>query len=140
MPKKRTISILIIFILILYFLTLVNSTSYFENFKGTHEIYLGSSSSCAEVICVDGKKVKNYLGKSGEAVFIEGDSVSVDNIMHEFDASIVFTEQVENGESYYAYSKSIRYRKTVKGKVVNLQIYKSEKGIKIGSPLIYGSF
>jgi hypothetical protein len=59
-------------------------------------------------------------------------------------ATIVFTEEIESGVSIYAYSKSVKYRKQIKGKIVNLQIFipkeKQNKDITIGTPIIFGSF
>jgi hypothetical protein len=54
-------------------------------------------------------------------------------------AKIIFTEQIEEGTSYYAYSPTIKYRTKIKNKIINLQIFVG-KGVKVGSPIIFGSF
>ena len=61
-------------------------------------------------------------------------------LLEELNAKIVMTEDASEGNSYYAYSKKIRYCKTINDKKINLHIFVGKTGITVGTPIIYGSF
>ena len=139
MQKKNLLTfILCVFVVGVFFL--INSTSLFYAFNGKNEVYLRYNSSNAEIVSVKKEKVKDYIVKKGEAVFIEGEKLSPIDLLKTFNAKLVFIEKTEEGVSYYAYSKDVKYLKMIKGERINLHIFIGEKGSKIGSPIIYGSF
>ncbi len=139
MKGKGSLITLVVCLMIIIYGAFINSTCYLVSFSGRHEVYLKSNSSNAQTVCVEADCVKRYISKSGEAVLILND-VSIEEILKEFCASLSFFEETEEGVSYYAYSRKIKYRKILNGKVINLHIFKGKNGTKIGSPLIYGSF
>ncbi len=118
----------------------INSTSLFYTFNGKNEVYLNYNSSNAKIIAINKEDIKNFISKKGEAIFIEKKGLCPYKLMEEFSAKLILVEKTNEGVSYYAYFKDIKYVKNVKGEKINLHIFISDKGTKIGSPLIYGSF
>jgi len=53
---------------------------------------------------------------------------------------VVLRESLETKECIYAYSENLKYFVKIKGEKVNVQICLSGDGVKVGSPLIFGSF
>lgn len=88
-------------------------------------------------------QVKSQLSfnKKGQAHYYCED-IAVEEILLFYDASVVFTENGEWGQSVYAYSKNLRYKTHINGKAVNIQIHKNNDAqtTKIGFPIIYGSY
>ena len=90
--------------------------------------------------------VKNVLGAEKIVVIMSGNfsqrgEVAVlDKFLRAFRAKIKVMETVGQGVNYYAYSTKIPYNQRVKGKTVNLQIFMGETTVKVGTPMIYGSF
>lgn len=78
--------------------------------------------------------------KYGESFTVRGDKISVEDILERFNAKIVFTEKINEGISFYAYSDKIAYRKTIAGKKVNLHIFVGKNKTTVGTPIIFGSF
>jgi hypothetical protein len=138
--QKRGVFTFILCLIVAGNFFLINSTSLFYSFNGKNEVYLGYNSSASKIVSVKGEKVKNFISKKGEAIFIENEKLSPIEVMERFNAKLIFIEQIEEGVSYYAYSKDIKYVKRIRGEKINLHVFIGEKGTKIGSPIIYGSF
>ncbi len=119
---------------------IINSSTYFDEYNGTYEVYLSSNSSKAKIISVDKRKSDTFVCKTGEAIFIENSEFDVDEIFEDFNAELIFTEETDEGISYYGYSREVKFQKRINGNVINIQVFKGNKGIKIGLPIIYGSF
>ena len=143
--QKNGLKIFINFLLIalLFVLYVVNSNFYLKDFDGKFEAYRLSSSSNAEIVSLDKKNVYYCFSKVGEACLLDK-KLEIEEILLKFNAKLVFTEEIEGegykGTSYYAYTNEIRYEKIIDGKKINLHIYSCEEYMKVGSPLIYGSF
>ena len=118
----------------------VNKTPIFANFSPELELYIGAPDSTAEIITVDTNKVPFLLNVCGEAFTIVKYEFNLNEFLDEFSASTVFTEKLENGVSYYAYSNKIKYNQTINGRKINLQVFIGEQMVKVGSPIICGSF
>ncbi len=118
----------------------INSTTYLEKYNGRYEVYLLSSSSNAKIMQVDKRSSSLFVSKRGEAVFLENSILSPNEIFDSLSAKQVFIEETEEGISYYGFSNKIKFKKMINGKVINVHVFKSERGIKIGLPIIYGSF
>lgn len=138
--QKKGFFTFVLCLIVVSIIFLINSTSLFYSFNGKNEVYLKNNSSVANIVSVKGEKVKKYISKKGEAIFIEKEELSPIKIMEEFNAKLVFLEKIDEGVSYYAYSKDIKYVKWVRGEKINLHIFIGKNGTKIGSPIIYGSF
>ena len=123
------------FMLSLYFTV---NKPLFSDYADRYELYLKENSSVAEIVNADNYSFPFYVSVKGEACVVKcGDEKE---IIGDFNAEIIFTEETDYAVIIYAYSKKIPYEKIVCGKKVNLQIAKRNDVIKVGSPLIYGSF
>lgn len=123
------------FMLSLYFTV---NKPLFSDYADRYELYLKENSSVAEIVNADNYSFPFYVSVKGEACVVKcGDEKE---IIGDFNAEIIFTEETDDAVIIYAYSKKIPYEKIVSGKKVNLQIAKRNGVIKVGSPLIYGSF
>jgi len=78
--------------------------------------------------------------KTGESCVLKDENKSPSDVAKELGGKILFTEETEAGVSYYGYSRKIKYKEIINGKVVNFQIFKGENRVKIGLPIIYGGF
>lgn len=123
------------FMLSLYFTV---NKPLFSDYADRYELYLKENSSIAEIVNADNYSFPFYVSVKGEACVVKcGDEKE---IIGDFNAEIIFTEETDDAVIIYAYSKKIPYEKIVSGKKINLQIAKRNDVIKVGSPLIYGSF
>ncbi len=82
----------------------------------------------------------NKSKTKGESCKLSG--VSYENILKDFSATHVFTEETAFGVSYYAFSPFIPYRAVIGGKVVNLHYFVSFNSNRtvLGTPIIFGSY
>lgn len=124
----------------LCFLWSQNSKPLFCDYSDEFEIYLESSSSAAVIVKINCIDYGLYTDIKGESCNVNVDNVTVEDILKEFDACVVFTETTEECVNYYAYSEKIKYRKTLNGKIINLHVSLSEHSVIVGSPMIFGSF
>ena len=123
------------FMLSLYFTV---NKPLFSDYADIYELYLKENSSIAKIVNADKYSFPFYFSFKGEACVVKcGDEKK---IIGDFNAETVFTEEIKDAVIIYAYSEKIPYEKIVNGKKVNLQIVKRNDVIKVGSPLIYGSF
>ena len=111
----------------------------FSDYSSRFEVYFFDYSNLKGVKSVDKSKYVFCFNLRGESCVVENEC-SVEQILQNFNARVVKTEKHDNGVSIYAYSKEIKYKKTLFGKVVNLHIELSNGKITMGSPVIYGSF
>lgn len=114
-------------------------TPVFAEYSDSYELYVGSASSNARIITVDEKSFPFVQKVSGEGVTLD-DDITVQEITEKFDAKLIFTESVAEGVSFYAYSEKIGYKAVVRGEKVNLHVFVGKDYVKVGSPIIYGSF
>ncbi len=112
----------------------------FANYAKEFEVYLGDSSSLAEICVVNKNGYALTRGIKGESVQLKTDEFSLERLMSDFDAELRFSEQTSDSKIYYAYSPKIKYKKTVKGTTINLHVVIAEERVVLGSPLIFGSF
>ena len=136
----KKISLILVCVITLIGVTFSSRRPVFINYSTDFELYLNSSSSMAKIINVDYKNFYLYNNVYGESVVIDVESFKLKDFLKDFNACVVFTESIQDGVSYYAYSPKIKYQKVVNGKRVNLQIVQKQNMIKAGSPLIFGSF
>jgi hypothetical protein len=131
-------------LLLIFGIAIVNKKPIFSGYASNFEVYLGESSSNAKI--VNASKIDFlFLNKvCGESFKIDSLDFNIDKFLVKQNAKLVFIEEIESGISIYAYSRTIKYKKRIKGKMVNLQIFipKDIENTKItvGTPIIYGSF
>ncbi len=110
----------------------------FYNYTNKLEIY-DNGKSAGEIINVNSLS-SIFIHKYGEAIYLDKDEFCLQNFLNDFNASIIFTENLENGTCYYAYSPQIKYVEKINGKNINLHVYVGKLNVKVGSPLIYGGY
>ncbi len=130
------ISFIIFFILISIIYNPYSILDYSNSDKVT--VYTCSYSSNAIGKSIEKNKVIFQPNFTGVSFMI--DSNSVDVIMKEFSLKLIKTEKINEGESRYYYSKKIPVYKMIDNKKVNVHIFYSHSFVKVGIPLIYGSF
>ena len=124
------------FFLLVFTVFMIWKSSYFTSFGGKTESYLYRNSSTAEIT---DDKVKTFFSLStGESIIVNGEDYI--KVLNDYEASIVFIEKAEGGESIYAYSDKINFLKVEKSKKVNMQIYVKNGNMKVGFPIIFGSY
>ena len=134
MLKRLALVFSIVFILLL--LSAFNFEYAFKEYGGKEYFYKGPKSSFATEKEGD---ILNFLGISGQASFIAGKK-DASEIINGLKAKIIFEENIDGIKNYYCYSPHLRYGITLNGKTVNLHVSLSDKGIKLGSPVIFGSY
>lgn len=121
----------------------------FDCDKGVHTYYKYSKSSSCQICVADANCIKNPLcfTVKGQSIFLDfnlyGKKYCSDKIFKEIEnkkGELVFEERGSWGINYYYYSKKIPFYCIINNKRVNLQVAISQKGITIGSPLIFGSY
>lgn len=116
-----------------------NKTPIFSDYGKNYELYIASASSSAKIINVNDKEFPFVFNVKGQAVSLDKQTFDLDAFISDFNAKIVFSEQVAGGDLYYAYSPKIKYKKKIGSDTVNLQVFIGEQ-VKVGSPIIFGSF
>ena len=127
-------------IIILLGATFLYAEPVFYKYSNSYDVYLGDNSSLAEIVEVDSPYFFALGKKWGESVRLSPKDFSLENLLEDFSARLVFSESTSTHQIYYAFSPTIRYQKRVKGKKVNLQIAIAKNSVVLGSPLIFGSF
>ncbi len=127
-------------IIIITSLFFIGNEPVFNSYAKNYEIYLDSCSNSKKIINVNNRDCASVLGKKGESVYVEKQTFELHSFLLEMSARVIFIEEIEGKVSYYAYSPKIKYIQQVKGHNINLQIVVGDNMVKVGSPLIYGSF
>ncbi|MBO7149581.1 MAG: hypothetical protein J6V71_01680 [Clostridia bacterium] len=112
----------------------------FTNKSGSYEVYLENSSNSQSIINVNIRDFALIFNKKGESVYIENKGFELHNFLCEMKANLLFIEEIDGKVSYYAYSPKLKYMQRVKSHNVNLHVVVGESMVKVGSPIIYGSF
>lgn len=118
----------------------VSNRPVFEKFSSEFIVYLSKNSSNANFINSSKLNYPFISNRFGECFSSSNNEVDIQNIINEFSAQLVFCESTDYGESYYFYSKEIKYLQLINGNKVNLHIFVGKDKIKIGSPIIYDSY
>ncbi len=119
------------------FLVVTCSMPLFSRYEKDVKIYLNSNSSLCEETVQDRLLL---AGKTGESFCFEKGEIEIEQIFDDFRAEIIMVEEIEEGQSIYAYSKKIPCYKIIKGKKINLHVFVAKDTVKVGAPLIFGSF
>lgn len=124
-------------IIIIVGVWLTSATPIFANYSNTYELYIGSSSSNAKIVSAGIKEYPFIKNVKGESCIVD---CTVENVISDFNAVVIFTEQTAEGVSYYAYSKDLKKSKILRGEEINLHVFVGKDYVKVGSPIIFGSF
>jgi hypothetical protein len=136
---KRTFLILLISIFFAFYYVSTPKIILPSSFKSA-EVYLSDGSYGKIITTTSANGIYNFK-KRGEA-YTFSKQLDINTLLDYYSATTIFTESGEWGQSVFAYSKNIKYRKEINGKTINVHIHKNAKTgeIKIGFPIIYGSF
>lgn len=118
----------------------INSKPVFLGKAERFELYVGSNSSTAEIVCVDASDYSFIKDVKGESFKTSDKNFNVESFFDEYKADLVFVEEVNGVRSYYGYSTKIRYGKIINGKRINVHVAIAQNEITVGTPIIYGSF
>ena len=149
--KKLTAFILFATVFCWCAFTYLAPKPFFDCDEGQYTFYLYSQSSNAKIITVNGKSAKEQIKKlrgiKGQSVFLDyslmGEQSSLNWASGQIaskNATLVFKEEGEWGKSEYYYSPLIANFCVINGNKVNLHMVTNERGISIGSPLLFGSY
>ena len=139
----KKVSLIFTAIILILITGITNTKPVFGGFADNfdcYEIYTSTYSSTENIIAVT--TLKEYLSvakKKGESCRGRGDA-SKDSIFSAFNARLIYIEETKEGTSYYGYSNKIKYQTEIKGGKVNLHVFVAKDYIKVGSPIIFGSF
>ena len=140
-------AIRVIFFVMICFIVLITisfntSTPIFKDYANSYELYLNENSSNAKIISANATMYPFIHNKHGESctVSMVNNKFDLSKFLIEMGADLVFTETLEEGTCYYAYSPKIKYRKSVGDRIINLHVYIGKNTVKVGSPLIYGGY
>lgn len=139
--KAAVISLSFLF---LVFAAQVGAKPFFADYDGVREFYSENGSFTEGITrekdCNEKRTLRKITlrGKKGEGIFTS--VKEAEKIIADFDAELVFAEELCGGENFYYYSKKLPFSASISGKTVNLQIYRRGESVKAGTPLIYGSF
>lgn len=123
------------FILSISFAYYANARPIFLGYAKTYEVYFHNG-SYAQPQILSGNILP--LGVKGEGCVVE--DKSVEELFLDFNARILFTEEIDGGISYYGYSPKIRYKARIKEQTINLHVFVKNQRCRVGSPMIYGSY
>ncbi|MBP5466860.1 MAG: hypothetical protein J6Y43_04800 [Clostridia bacterium] len=101
------------------------------------ELYLSNGSFGSNIVRAVDKNYGSFGGIKGESCFV---NVSYGQVLEDFSAAHVFSEENEYGISYYAYSPALKYKVYLNGRAVNIHYHVGEKKIKLGTPMIFGAY
>lgn len=136
---KKIFTCLFCFIFLLSLSFISSFPVFYKYGKQNLIIYYGSNSSNCKERKYDFCALLEP-NKTGERFICAIDEINVEEFFSEFKAEPIFSEEITEGISYYAYSKKIPYYKIVCGKKINLHIFLGKENCVIGTPLIFGSF
>ena len=119
----------------------VNSNELFDGLNGiTTELYEHKNSSSAQISLASHLDYRFSTNKYGEACVVDRKDFCLAEFLSDFNASLIFTERLSHGVSYYAYSPQIKYSKNINGKKINIHVFVGDQNVKVASPIIFGSY
>lgn len=118
----------------------VNNRPLFLDFGNEYEIYSMANGSNAKIECANSNSYYTFALKYGESCSLSASEFCQKRFLNQYNARLIFTEQASHGTSVYAYSPQIKYCAYIKGEKVNLHFFIGEQAVKVGSPIIFGSY
>ena len=135
----KKFSVIVISILLIICLFLFNRAPVVDG-ANEYEVYLKSYSDERAVKKVDKQDFMFLIGVKGESYTISNNDFCLEQFLSDLNAKVIFTENLPNMVSYYGYSPNIKYLQMVKSNLINIHIAVSKSCVKVGFPMIYGSF
>jgi len=134
----KKISVITSSIILILSLFILNRVPTF-NMAKEYEVYFTnySSTHCQKT---DKNNFKFILGVKGESCTLEVGEFCLEEFLSQMEVNVYFIENLENTVCYYGYSPKVKYLEMINGKIINVHIVISKNYVKIGFPIIYGSF
>lgn len=107
-------------------------------FEQEKEYYLYSLSSQANI--VNEPALLDLLFVTGESARIKTEEINLEELLSNYGANVLFTENVDGALSYYCYSPKLKSPVVLDGKSVNLHIIVKDKEVVLGSPVVFGGY
>ena len=107
-------------------------------FEREKEYYLYSFSSQANI--VNAPTPFDLLFVTGESVRLETEGINLEELLSNYGAKVIFTENMDDSVSYYCYSPKLKSPVVLDGKSVNLHIIVKDKEVVLGSPVVFGGY
>jgi hypothetical protein len=136
----KKVFVLIFSAFIVLSLIVFNNAPVFSEYADEYEVYLTDFSCSEKIISVNKFEYPFIFNVKGESAIIKNQNFSLTDFLNELNAQVVHCESGEDYTCYYAYSPTLKRSKVINDKLVNLHIAITQKGVKVGSPIIYGSF
>lgn len=111
-------------------------------FKGaeSYAFFCGDSSkNCREVSASKNTALKKLTLSDICGESAEYSSLDIDSFLKSVNGEIIFVEKLSDSVNYYC-KADLPYSVTLYGEQINLHICVRERGIKVGTPLIFGGF
>lgn len=112
-------------------------TPTFAAYADEFEIYLNAGSFGNNAVITDALSFSAYTAIKGESCTL---TATYAQVLEDFNATHLFSEVCDEGESCYAYSPRLPYKTVLYGRTVNIHYFKGKTANKIGTPLIFGGF
>ncbi len=135
----KKVSVIIASLLLVICLFIVNRVPVLDR-ANEYEIYLESYSTTEQIKKVEKEEYKFILGVKGESFSLKNENFCLDEFVKELDLDMVYEENLGEVVCYYGYSKKVKYLETIDGNLINVHIAVKKECVKIGFPIIYGSF
>ena len=131
---------LIVSIIVICSLYITYKQPIFKDYSKMFEVSLCDYSLSQNLKNVNNLEFLFMSGIKGESSIVEMNEFDLHEFLDKMNAKVVFEREVCGVKSYYCYSRNIKYQKRVEGHMINLQIAITNNFVKVGSPIIYGSF
>ena len=137
----KALNLSAVFVFALLIIIYISALSASPCFSGgeSYTFYTGDTSkSCREIRTSSPYLKKLFLSDvCGESA--EYEVFDLDRFLEKTSAEIIFTEKLADSVNYYC-KADLPYSVTLYGEEINLHICVREKGVKVGSPIIFGGY
>ena len=118
----------------------VNNKPLFLDFSSDYEVYSMANGSNGNIESANLSNYYTFTLKYGEACVISTSSFCQQQFLKQYNAQLIFIETLDHGKSVYAYSPQIKYCTYINGEKINLHLFIGDSQVKVGSPIIFGSY
>ena len=136
----KKVFVFVISAIIILSLFVFNNTPVFINYADNYEAYLTDFSCSNKIIKVNKYTYPFTLNIKGESAVLKKETFNLQSFLEDLNAEIIAMENGEKYTCYYAYSPDIKKTRVINGQTINLHIAITDKQVKVGCPIIYGSF
>lgn len=105
--------------------------------KYSNEVEVYSVKNGSDCVIKKAKKGDFIPRKTGESCTV---NASAQKILDELDVTVYKIEILGGIVNYYGYSDELKYGVELFGKRINVQVCDDGRTVKLGTPLIYGSY